>query len=600
MEVFNEKYDKIRMEELSTELQKIITESSDVVAYDLNKHIQDTKTHVSNLERETWNNKAPNESPNFTGAPTAPNPLVGDASNRIATTNFVNTTVRTYTPELSNKANKLANARKFSITGAAVSEGTVDFDGSKDIVIPIEYINSSAIKGTIPQNLLSGSYPISITGNANHAQTADTLNGVGLSGLLLKDSPIIEGKPTAPTAVFGTATDQLATTKFVDRAIKAIDYTEIQEKIQENIKFKPFTIKTVGKAISDEVTLNGENAVLTITSLNLDYNDISNNVNITRVNGHTVDKDVPADAKFTDTVYTHPNTQTDISNTEFISVTVDRQGHVIAGRNPSTLNVNVSKNAATASKLVAAHNIGITGLTATAASFDGSTDVNINVTEIPAALITEDDNHKFLTKAEKERVVTNGITADEVDAKINAVKVGMDWKESVNTVSDIETTYKNPQKGWTVNVNEDNTTYRYDGSKWVAISANAVPLASTTVDGKMSKEDKTKLDGIEANANNYVLPSTLPASMITEDENHKFLTGDQATKLSNLYTRSEMENTFVSKLELATTNSMSLGNGWQIVASEDGKLVFNFNGVEKASLGTDGLFKSVSIAEIGG
>ena len=39
--------------------------------------------------------------------------------------------------------------------------------------------------------------------------------------------------------------------------------------------------------------------------------------------------------------------------------------------------------------------------------------------------------------------------------------------------------------------------------------------ASTTEDGLMSSEDKTKLNGIAAGANKYVLPSTLPASMIT-------------------------------------------------------------------------------------
>ena len=43
----------------------------------------------------------------------------------------------------------------------------------------------------------------------------------------------------------------------------------------------------------------------------------------------------------------------------------------------------------------------------------------------------------------------------------------------------------------------------------------------------MSKEDKTKLDGIAANANNYTHPQNHPATMITEDTDHKFVTDAQ-------------------------------------------------------------------------
>ena len=48
--------------------------------------------------------------------------------------------------------------------------------------------------------------------------------------------------------------------------------------------------------------------------------------------------------------------------------------------------------------------------------------------------------------------------------------------------------------------------------------------ASTTEDGRMSKEDKTKLDGVEDNANNYQHPAAHPAEMITEDAAHRFTT----------------------------------------------------------------------------
>lgn len=82
----------------------------------------------------------------------------------------------------------------------------------------------------------------------------------------------------------------------------------------------------------------------------------------------------------------------------------------------------------------------------------------------------------------------------EIDNKFNELNTGLDWKESVPTFNDIATTYPKPQDGWTVNTKDTDITYRYTGTAWIAISANAIPLASQSVDGKMSKTDKKNLD----------------------------------------------------------------------------------------------------------
>lgn len=50
---------------------------------------------------------------------------------------------------------------------------------------------------------------------------------------------------------------------------------------------------------------------------------------------HKIESDVPADAKFSDTVYTHPSLG--VTAGTFKSVTVNAQGHVTAGSNPTTL-----------------------------------------------------------------------------------------------------------------------------------------------------------------------------------------------------------------------------------------------------------------------
>lgn len=599
MEVFNPVYDKIALNDLSPELQALIRDSSESVSYNLNRHMKDKSAHITVLDRETWNNKAPNESPNFTGVPTAPTPTLGDSSNKIATTDFVTNILKIFKPEVSIKANKLTNKVNIKLGGVADST-PVQFDGSGDLVIPVTSVDTSALKGILGKDKLTGKYDISISGNASHADTADRISGIELNELAMKESPALQGKPTAPTATYGTATDQIATTKFVDKAIKSLNLAAGPGGAGGTATFTPFKIKITGKATANEVTVDGTSDVnLNIRDLAIDYNEIARNLNITTVNGHTLGKDVPANAVFTDTVYVHPNTPTDLTATEFTAVTVDRQGHVIAARNPSTLDVNITKNAATADRLKERRRLSITGVTASNAFFDGSADVALNITAVPANIVTESNDKQFVTKAQKDKLDAT-LTAAEITAKIGEAGSGMEWKEAVDTKSKLTSKYSSPKKGWTVSVLDEGNTYQYNGTSWIVVSGSNIPNATTTSDGKMSKEDKAKLDGIAAGANNYVLPSTLPASMITQDDDHYFVTKYQNKKLQDLYNKGEIDNLFVKKTELNRTQAFTLGNGWKIEANATGELAFTFNGVEKAKLGTDGAFRSVSLEETGG
>ncbi len=85
-------------------------------------------------------------------------------------------------------------------------------------------------------------------------------------------------------------------------------------------------------------------------------------------------------------------------------------------------------------------------------------------------------------------------TKNEVDNKLSTLETNIDWKEAVATYNDIATTYPSPQDGWTVNVKDTDYTYRYNGTSWVAISANAIPKATNSVDGLLSKEDHAKYE----------------------------------------------------------------------------------------------------------
>lgn len=149
-------------------------------------------------------------------------------------------------------------------------------------------------------------------------------------------------------------------------------------------------------------------------------------------------------------------------------------------------------------------------------------------------------------------------TKNEIDNKISQVITDLDWKESVNTFSEISKIYPKADDGWTVNVRDNNITYRYDGSKWIDISSNSIPLATNNLDGRMSKNDKAKLDGVAVNANNYTHPSTHSASMIVEDSSHRFITD---TEKNNLNDCNNKKHTHDNKSVIDTITQVLI-NSW--------------------------------------
>ena len=100
-------------------------------------------------------------------------------------------------------------------------------------------------------------------------------------------------------------------------------------------------------------------------------------------------------------------------------------------------------------------------------------------------------------------------TRNEVDNKFSALETAVDWKEAVSTYADLATTYPHPDDGWTVNVKDTNYTYRWSGTAWIAISANAIPKATQSVDGLLSKEDKTHYDDAYNKRHTHTNKSTL-------------------------------------------------------------------------------------------
>ena len=88
-----------------------------------------------------------------------------------------------------------------------------------------------------------------------------------------------------------------------------------------------------------------------------------------------------------------------------------------------------------------------------------------------------------------------------------------------------DTVYTHPDTHDATIINQD-ATHKFvtdtQISTWDAKAETTV--VTTEANGLMSKEDKTKLDGIATGANNYTHPENHPATMITEDTDHRFVT----------------------------------------------------------------------------
>jgi len=66
--------------------------------------------------------------------------------------------------------------------------------------------------------------------------------------------------------------------------------------------------------------------------------------------------------------------------------------------------------------------------------------------------------------------------------------------------------------------------FPYHANEHLTDGADPIPKVTNLQDGLMAKEDKSKLNGVEAGANNYIHPSTHPVSMITESTTKRFVT----------------------------------------------------------------------------
>lgn len=81
-------------------------------------------------------------------------------------------------------------------------------------------------------------------------------------------------------------------------------------------------------------------------------------------------------------------------------------------------------------------------------------------------------------------------------------------------------------------------------------------LVTTTKEGLMSATDKAKLDGIEAGATNYQHPESHPATMITEDGTHRFITDTERTNWNDAKSKADAHQLALENMTLDKVNEI--------------------------------------------
>lgn len=164
---------------------------------------------------------APLDSPNFTGIPTAPTPAPGANTGQLATTAFVHAAIVAATTGVAsfNTRTGAVVLTTADITGAggAVLVSPV-FTGTPQAPTAVVGNSSTQIATTaFVQAATAGSGVSSFNGRGG-AVTLTSADLTGAGGALLA-SPVFTGAPAAPTATAGTSTTQIASTAFVAAAL---------------------------------------------------------------------------------------------------------------------------------------------------------------------------------------------------------------------------------------------------------------------------------------------------------------------------------------------------------------------------------------------
>ena len=144
-------------------------------------------------------------------------------------------------------------------------------------------------------------------------------------------------------------------------------------------------------------------------------------------------------------------------------------------------------------------------------------------TSHPASMIAQDTTHRFVTDTEKTTWTGKASTAVATQAA-NGLLSAAD-KKKLDGIAAGANNYTHPASHPASMITTDESHLFVTAAEKSAWNAKAAATAATqSAMGLMSAADKKKLDGITAGANNYTHPASHPASMIAQDGTHRFVT----------------------------------------------------------------------------
>ena len=126
-----------------------------------------------------------------------------------------------------------------------------------------------------------------------------------------------------------------------------------------------------------------------------------------------------------------------------------------------------------------------------------------------------------------------------------------DEKTKLGGIEENANNYTHPSSHPATMITED-STHRFvtDTEKTTWNNKASTSVVTTTANGLMTASDKSKLDGIATGANNYVHPTSHPASIIVEDSTHRFVTDAE----KNVWSEKDV---FIATLTSTTTGGVT-------------------------------------------
>lgn len=457
--------------------------------------------------------------------------LVTNSDNKYATKDSLSKVATTGNySDLKGTPTSLKNPNAISFTGGS----TVSYDGSKSV--------SVAIPTSLPAN----------GGNASTVNGHTVLSNVPANA---KFTDTVYSLPDASTTTKGgvkvgsnITVDTGTISLTADNVTGALGYTPPTHDTHYMTGLK---VGATAYATSNAIASNG-NVYLNV----LDNYTVRDSHKIVGAGATTVTSDangvITISSTDTNTVYTHPNSG--VTAGTYKSVTVNAQGHVTAGTNPTTLSGYGITDAKIANGVITLGANSITPLTShqSLSNYYTKGEVNSQISSIPKFAIA---------------VVTDLPTKNISNTTIYLKKTGSDTQNLYTEYIYVDGweqlgTQKLDLSGYLTKTDASNT---YLGKYTAAISANklnsnagsatqpiyfskGVPVACTYTLGKSVPSDAKFTDTV------YYHPSTHPASMIT---------GLSTVATSGSYTDLSDRPTLGSAASKDVRNSTTLGTiGW--------------------------------------